>query len=625
MAETVGKLVASEVHASATRVPAWSRLPWMVFAYGLPVIAFFVVKMLYAEDYVGRDNDDAMRLVQVRDLLAGQSWFDLTQTRLGLDGGTLMHWSRLIDLPLAALTSLFEPITGAERAEMIALAIWPFLLLVPLLVAMGLAGRRIGGPRCMHFCLGLTAIFVATSNRFLAGAVDHHNVQLVLVATMVAMVVDQRYRAASFAIAGAAAALAIAIGVETTPFVAVICLVVAVVWAWEGQVFAPAAVAFGAALATTVSAAFFLTVSPDLYRVVTCDSLSIAFHALSVTGGSLLVVAAMVASRLGRSARFAVLAASGAVIAGVLLGIAPECLRNPLSDLDPLLRELWLDRVTEARSFLFIAGQDPSSLGAFYAAGLLAVGVCLWRIWRGDRTGLSLILLAVVLVNWGIALMQVRAAAFSNLLSILPISLLLVDLRSRTMRETRSPLAAVIYILAVLGSVPAVWAVAGELAVNGVNDMAGGRANREQSADRCYSSAAMADLQKIEPTLVVAPSNMGASILRFTAHRALSAPYHRNPQGMLAELRIGLAPPDEAAEMLKALGEPVLAFCADDPQTEAIVEREPKGLYGRLAGGEIPDFLEPLPATAGTGVKLFRLKADFYRKSRNEPPSAEKR
>ncbi|THK37339.1 hypothetical protein EHS39_13990 [Ensifer sp. MPMI2T] len=608
MAGTGGTWIASDEDAGARHARLWSRLSWMIFAYGLPVIAFLAVGMLRAEDYVGRDNDDVMRLVQVRDLLAGQSWFDLTQTRLGLDGGTLMHWSRLIDLPLAALISLFKPIAGAERAEMIALAVWPFLLVFPLLAVMGLAGRRIGGPQCMHFCLGLTAIFVATSNRFLAGAVDHHNVQLVLVATMVAMVVDQRYRAINFAIAGAAAALAIAIGVETTPFVAAICLVVAVIWAWEGRVFASAAVAFGAALAATVSAAFFLTVAPHLYGAVTCDSLSIAFYALSATGGVLLAVAATVASGLSRLARFAILAAAGVVIAGVLLGIAPECLRNPLSDLDPLLRELWLDRVIEARPFLFIAEQDPGSLGGFYAAGLFALGLCLWRIWRGERVGLLLILLVVVVVNWGIALMQVRAAVFSNLLSILPISLLLVDLRSRTMQGGGGPLASVIYVLAVLVSVPAVWAVAGELGVSGVGEMA---ANGQTGADRCYSSAAMADLQKIEPTLVVDPSNMGASILRFTKHRALSAPYHRNPQGMLAELRIGLAGPDEAAGMLKALGQPVLAFCADDPQTETIAEREPRGLYGRLAAGEIPDFLEPLPVTSATGVKLFRFKTNI--------------
>jgi hypothetical protein len=38
-------------------------------------------------------TDDAMRLVEVRDLLAGQAWFDLTQHRLDPPQGSLMHWS----------------------------------------------------------------------------------------------------------------------------------------------------------------------------------------------------------------------------------------------------------------------------------------------------------------------------------------------------------------------------------------------------------------------------------------------------------------------------------------------------------------------------------------------------
>ena len=49
------------------------------------------------------DTDDAMRMVQVRDWLAGQGWYDLRALRLDPPAGTLMHWSRVVDLPLAAL------------------------------------------------------------------------------------------------------------------------------------------------------------------------------------------------------------------------------------------------------------------------------------------------------------------------------------------------------------------------------------------------------------------------------------------------------------------------------------------------------------------------------------------
>ncbi len=43
------------------------------------------------------DPDDAMRLAQVREFLAGKGWFDLYEPRVDPPGGYLTHWSRLVD------------------------------------------------------------------------------------------------------------------------------------------------------------------------------------------------------------------------------------------------------------------------------------------------------------------------------------------------------------------------------------------------------------------------------------------------------------------------------------------------------------------------------------------------
>src|SRR5690349_22761639 len=53
------------------------------------------------------DTDDNMRVMQVRALLNGQSWFDLAQHRLA---GSNIHWSRLVDLPIAGLKLGLQPI-----------------------------------------------------------------------------------------------------------------------------------------------------------------------------------------------------------------------------------------------------------------------------------------------------------------------------------------------------------------------------------------------------------------------------------------------------------------------------------------------------------------------------------
>src|SRR5882762_2558721 len=72
-------------------------------------------------------TDDAMRLVEVRDLIAGQGWFDLMQHRLD-PPGLPMHWSRVVDLPLAGLILALRPLLGGNGAEAAALVLWPALL-----------------------------------------------------------------------------------------------------------------------------------------------------------------------------------------------------------------------------------------------------------------------------------------------------------------------------------------------------------------------------------------------------------------------------------------------------------------------------------------------------------------
>src|SRR5690606_19446866 len=148
------------------------------------VLAAVTAAMHFASyvDYVGADNDDVMRLVQIRDLLAGQGWFDLMQYRLGLGGGTLMHWSRLIDLPIANLVMLFSLFTSPAMAEASALFVWPLVTALPILYATALGGGVLGGAPGRLVALTLAFLFVLGINRFQPGSIDHHNVQLGLIA-----------------------------------------------------------------------------------------------------------------------------------------------------------------------------------------------------------------------------------------------------------------------------------------------------------------------------------------------------------------------------------------------------------------------------------------------------------
>ena len=577
--------------------------------YAIVIILAQLVIHRHLMDYVGPDNDDVMRLVEVRDFLGGQGWFDMMQYRLGLDGGTLMHWSRFIDLPIASLILFFRLFFSPEGAEAAALTVWPLMLVLPLMAFMGLAGRRIGGVEGMHFSLILTSLFVLTSGRFVPGSIDHDNVQLGLVALAVAMLADESYKPRNFAIAAVALAIQLGIGAETTPFVAVACVAVACLWAWDGAVFAPAARAFALTLTIAVSGAFFSLVPPRLYSMVTCDNLSLGFYGIISVGCVGLLLSALFASRLSRPWRMAVLAANGAAVLATTVAIAPQCLRNPLADLDPMLVELWLSKVTEAQSIFSIARTTPDGLGAFYATGFLAMLVCAFRIMRGERARLHAILMALVAVNWAITLVQVRGAEFSNLLAIPPLALLLADLRRISAADTEDVGAAFFYVVTALISAPAVWAVGGALADKGiVNSFTVAPPAKAEETSNCASKEALAPIANLPPGVIAAASNMGAPLLRFTPHRTLSGPYHRDPDGMLAELHIGLAEPQQAEALLRDAHVTLVAFCKGDPQVQTLSELKPRGLYAQLGAGHVPAYLEPIPTPTKSDVQFFRFK-----------------
>lgn len=101
----------------------WLTLMWLVCAIWLVWQKWAAIKGLAL-----LDTDDNMRLQQVRDWMAGQAWFDLRQHRLSPPDGADIHWSRLVDLPLAGLILLFKPFASTAFAERAATAIAPCCL-----------------------------------------------------------------------------------------------------------------------------------------------------------------------------------------------------------------------------------------------------------------------------------------------------------------------------------------------------------------------------------------------------------------------------------------------------------------------------------------------------------------
>ena len=523
------------------------------------------------------DNDSLLRMVQVRDLIAGQGWFDLTQYRMGLDGGFVMHWSRIVDAPIAAIVVAGTWLSGSQPiGEAAALILWPILLFASALFLVLRSARLAHGESAMLPALvtGGTALYAV--GVFSPGIIDHHNFQLVLTLAMAWGIIART--PASGLIGGGAAAASLAIGAETMPYVALGGAVVSVLFLQRGRSEAGFAAGFGAGFSATALATFVATVPARHWLSAACDSYSVAQFAIAIVAGAGLVAVTRMADR-PLTIRAAALATLGGAVGALLLIAFPQCVGDPFADMDPLLRSHWLDMVTEAQSVVTLVVHEPESVLFWFGAPVLALAVAAYlamrgTLSRGDAALAALIAGAVAVASW-----QVRGGIFSVPLAAILLSGWIARIRSSAMAGGAQQ--ALTLSLAWLLSNTLVWGVAGD-AIKG--DDAAAKTTGVPSA--CYNEGSYEALARLEPATVSAISNLGASILKYTPHRALAGPYHRNVAGNLANLRILLSPADEARRLIADADVAILAVCLGSGETKFLVEKAPDGLLARLAAGD---------------------------------------
>ncbi len=575
-------------------------------AFGVWILYSLTNAFLQGGDYVGPDNDDVMRLIEVRDFLAGQDWYDMMQYRLGVEPGIWMHWSRLIDLPIAALVAFFGLFASQTTAEAIALAIWPIALSFPLLYSFSLAGMRLGGRAASGLATALALLFLFSAHRFQPGQIDHHNVQMVLGAIILSALAAPVPSARSHFAAGLAAAAAIAIGAETTPLLAVICAAIALRWALTGDDVASPTKTFGVSLAFGSAFFFFATVPPSRYTVVVCDTISPGFVALSVFGGLALAIAVHFTHGRGLPWRLAALAIIGVGAGGLALTIAPQCLQNPLNELDPILKSLWLDHVREALSMIGQWNYKPEMLGGLYAPGLLAMAACIYFIATNRNRAVFVVFLALVSVSWAIACLQIRGALFANLVSIIPLSMAISLLRQKSREEPGNWKVALGFVAITIASIPSTWFTLGAMLSGSLTKSDREVANLNALQD-CRSEETIKALSQLPSGTIATVPDLGVHILRYTDHRVLAAPYHRNQAGMLAAIQAFTTKAEDAEKILRQAGTDYLVSCSYEPASRTYVQYAPEGLLADLDAGNTPDFLIPVDGAWPIGLTVYQL------------------
>jgi hypothetical protein len=550
------------------------------------------------------DHDSLLRLVQVRDLLHGQSWFDPTQYRMGPEGGFAMHWSRLVDLPIVAVIALLHSAgLNMPWAEMAALVTWPLLLFIVSVYLIIRAAHALAGERAVLPAAAVGAGALHYTSIFPPGALDHHNIQLVLTLTAVVSLLEADASNRKSAIAGVSAALMLAIGMETAPYVAVTGAFVATRFLVHGRAFARETADFGFAFAGVAAAAFFLTVRPADWFDAQCDAFSSAQLSVATIGGGGLGLMALTPALGLVPIRAAALGSLAVVIATLVAFAFPQCLAAPYAELDPRLIHFWLSIVPEARSFGDILVQNPKILLPYYATPIIAGVALAMRIRSGGYNHGNALIGTFLAAAFIVSLWQQRGAMFS-----LPVAAIVLATWIASLREAAVAFSSANLRLAVvwLFSFSHVWAAGSSLMASAV---ARGVSRQVEAVPTCYRDSDFAKLATLPSGNVVAISNLGAAILAHTPHRVFSGPYHRNVAGNLAALDILMGSPETVEARAREIRADYVALCRGNPETGSIIGWAPQSLLATLVSSQVPGWLEPVSGTSGEALEIYRVTA----------------
>jgi hypothetical protein len=546
-------------------------------------------------------TDDAMRLVEVRDLIDGQGWFDLFQYRLD-PPGMLMHWSRVIDAPLAGLILLLKPLLGMHGAEAVTLYFWPALLFAIALALIAAIARQLTtNVNAQIAAVVLAVLALPALVHFRAGAIDHHNAQIDLLLALALVTAQLEQSAIKAALGGLFFSLSLAIGLEMLPALAAVGVAVFGLFVWRGAPVARQVGAFGAGLAASS-----LLLAPALIPwsslgAPVCDAFGGPVLLLAIGGGMSLMLMVWI-DRYHPTLRMRVVsgAALAIVLVGAFLSLYSGCIASPFAHLNPIVVQLWVNNVAEAISFGRMLQLFPENVPAYYGFPILTMVLAVMALTRSPpldrfRWVVGIATLAALI---GTSLWQMRGAAGASMVAA---PLFAAGL---AMLWPRLASARNLLLLSVLASPVSLSAVG--LFAKPLLDVIF-RPQTIAEAPSCRSLSDAASLKRLPKGRVMAPVDLGPAILAETADDIFAAPYHRNNDGNTAFLKLMLAPLPTARQILSARRVDYVVTCAAAPDRN-IIKLAPEGLEARLDHGEVPDFLERLPLDPADKIAVWRVR-----------------
>lgn len=577
------------------------RWRWFVLLFWLTASALLLyTRWAQINAFSLGDTDDNMRMMQVRGLLAGQGWYDLRQHRLNPPWGADIHWSRLVDLPIAGIRLALAPLVGGVAAEKTAVALAPLLPMGVAMAAVAATARRLVAPRA--FALAIAILLCGHSLRGMWSPlrIDHHGWQLALLAVAAAALTDKK-RARGGALLGLASALSLVIGLEMLLYLALLGGIAVLLWVRdpaEGRRLATygASVAGGAALG-------FLLFASYANRAPVCDALSPVWLSVVAAGGAIAVGLALLSPR-SWPARLGLAAGAGAALAAGYALVWPHCLGR-LEGASPELVQLWLGNVREARPLYRHGYAVATGVAALPVAGLVGYALMLWRHRRDAAKMVAWAATAApALLAASLLLWQSRAGPAAQLLAV-PGATALAWLAITWIFASR------FLLVRVLGTVAAFLLVSGILAQQALTFFPQkprpGMKKVNEANRLCPTLWALKPVAQVPRGQVLTFVDLGPRLITVTHHDAVAGPYHRNGRDIIDVMRAFRGSADNARSTIERRRIDYVLICPGLSESTIYASQARGGFYTQLAAGKAPPWLEPVSLPAKSPYRMWRV------------------
>ncbi len=547
------------------------------------------------------DTDDNMRMMQVRALLHGQGWYDLRQYRLNPPYGANIHWTRLVDLPIAGIILLMQPFVGGPQAQLIAAAVAPMIPYGVLLFGVALTTRRLTDPRM--FLLPILAMIMAglTNSMFMPERIDHHGWQLALLSLSVAGLADPKRIRGGLTL-GITTALSVAIGIEMIIYLALAGAAVALFWVADARERNRAA-AYAISLGGGISLCFVAFAS-YANRADLCDALTPPWLSTLLVSSALLLALAWLTPADWR-VRFGLAAGAGVIAVGFYALVWPQCL-SPLESVSPEETALWLSHVREARPVYMHGWRIATLILALPVTGTIGWALLLWHN-RSDsglfRRTLGAALIAVVamlLLFW-----QTRTGPAAQMLGVVGeagIAWVLVPVIERARSLTVRTVGVILAVIVALGLVVPLGMYAAPAEKRTPSEIEVTRANHLCNYIGSYRAIAEQPKGVVFTFIDLAPR-----LITLTHHDSIMGPYHRNGEQIVDVMQAFRGSAEQAHRIFDKYHSDYLLTCPHSSTTTIFESEARNGFYAQLQRGKVPKWLSPVQLPPDSPFRMWKI------------------